>query len=1167
VKPFDLDSFDLNRHAVIEASAGTGKTYTLERLVARLVRDEGVDIKRILVVTFTEKATSEMKRRIRGHIRDELRNEDDPVRGERLQEALDTFDRAAIYTIHSFCHRTLTQFAFENGQPFEQELDTGPSHYDVCFNRQLRTLWRTVLLPKLAHSPELAAKAVAKDCWAKIVKELARKVRREERVVALETSGDFEASACALDAARSYLQDTPAVAGAPASVPGDAQLEAACKLIAAERLRADVEAAKRDGGVIDYDDMITLVNTALGDGDDSNLLVRSLRRRYKVALVDEFQDTDQEQCSIFRKIFMGSDGDHRLIVIGDPKQSIYGWRGADLGAYFQARRAIDATAPGERLLSLGTCFRALPGMIEAHNDLFSTRAWFGEDAIDYAPVAAPAPDMRRTRLYADASGRAPFTIVDMVGAVEKYGQARYAFARFVSEEIERLLAGGVEIDDDGERRALRYADIAVLVRSRREAEPVMANLRRSGIPYSLYKQGGVYQSAEAAQLLFVLKALAAPDDRQRFRKALLSRFFGVALEELHDYDGMAVQHPVRQLFASWVGLCRRREWPRLFRSLMADTGLMYREAREADGERRVTNYQQVIEDLVDEAFRRNMDIVGLVQHFDLCCRGQVRQEETANLHRKETELPTVKILTMHVAKGLEFPVVFVAGGFSSGGSDDYYTYHDEEDRRVFDLITGKKANPAGNRLHTDERRSEDKRLYYVAVTRARYKVYVPRLACFTKKGKVSVRSAGPVTTVIYNALQEAWPEGGDGARVRCVGLDGRDRNPETPWAPALDAREGAQAVSAAPVPLRLPDADVLYPEVPDCHGLKTDLHSFTGLKKRLHSPPADADARPPEPLTRFGDESREDDEFDTAAGSAGGVEAVVHELPPGRHTGLVLHEVLELLDGRIVAAAEEPGALLADGRTLSLMQRALARHGISESREGDDSFYLNEVARLAWTALCVPLAALGSRLCDVPPEHRCNEIEFHFPPRWQVASGKWQRAGGPSSPDGSVVAGRGQDVEESCSQRPTPDSRLATRDSRFSPLATSHSPPATYIKGIVDVLVYANGRYFVLDWKTNRLDEYGERAVSRSMAESGYDLQYQLYSVALLRWLAAIHGEDADLSALFGGVYYLYLRGMDITEPQRGVFYREPAADDLRRCLAGVSDFSSIAVSGGEVHL
>jgi len=1147
MKAFDLDTFDLGRHAVIEASAGTGKTYTLERLVARLVRDRGVDIKRILVVTFTEKATSEMKRRIRGHIRSELSDEDDAERRDRLQEALDAFDRAAIYTIHSFCRRTLTQFAFENGQPFEQELDTGPSHYDVCFNRQMRTLWRTVLLPKLAHSPELTARAVANNCWADVVKALARKVRPDDRVVALEASGGFEASARALGAARNYLLATPVDSCAPEAVPGDACLEAACKLIAADGLRADVEASKRDGGVIDYDDMITLVNRALGNGEESNSLVASLRRQYQVALVDEFQDTDQEQWSIFRKIFMGGDDDHRLIVIGDPKQSIYGWRGADLGAYLLARRAIGEGVSGERVLSLGTCFRSLPAMIEAHNALFSTEAWFGEGgAIGYTAVDAPPPDVRRARLYADASGRAPFTIVDMDGAVKKYGQAKYAFARFVREEIERLVAAGIEIDDGGERRALRYADIAVLVRSRREAVPAMENLRKGGIPYSLYKQAGVYQSDEAAQLLFVLKALAAPDDRQRFRKALLSRFFGVSLEALREYDAMPALHPVRQLFASWVQRCRKREWPRLFRSLMTDTGLVYREARKADGERRVTNYQQVIEDLVEEAFRRNMDVLGLAQYFELCCRGRITQEETTNLHRKETESPTVKILTMHVAKGLEFPVVFVAGGFSGGGRDDYYTYHDSDDRRVFDLITGKKANPEGNRLHEGERRSEDKRLFYVAVTRARYKVYVPKLACFTKAGKVSARSAGPVTTVIYNALQEAWPAGGDGTRVRSVGLDGKDRHADVPWLPVLDEWTGTYTAPPALAPLRLPAPGVLYPEVPDCSRLKTDLHSFSELKNRLHRSPAETGAPLSESLSSYGDEVREDDEFETAVTSAEPRAATARELPPGKHTGLVLHEVLEDLDGSLVARAGEPAGLLADGPTLALMRRAMARHGIPESHEGSDAVYLNEVARLAWTALRVPLAALDCRLCDVLPEHRRNEIEFHFPPGSQESGSGGQEGECPALPRATracraVASGRRRD--------------------------TRHATPHTFVKGIIDVLVYNNGKYFVLDWKTNRLDDYGEQALSRSMAESAYDLQYQLYSVALLRWLAAIHGEDADLAALFGGVYYLYLRGMDPGDPRRGVFYRAPAADDLRRCLDGIGDFASIKVSRGEVHL
>ncbi len=517
---------------------------------------------------------------------------------------------------------------------------------------------------------------------------------------------------------------------------------------------------KQERGQVSFDDMITRLDEALSESNPyAPLLLEALRRRFACALVDEFQDTDAIQWRIFRRIFVGPP-EHALFVIGDPKQAIYGFRGADVHAYLSAVEQLRGQHQAQHE-SLPENWRSLPQLIEAINCFFA-KDWF-TGGISYQPVSAPAPEKRRARLHEDMSGRPPMSIVDLSALQTAAGkQVLRHYASFVADEIKRLLTKGSDgrgkmaYSVRGQIEEINESHICILVRKASDAQVFEKALRRAKIEFSLYRKPGLWQSDEATHLYYLLKAIESPQDQAALKKALFTRFFHVpeaggyglkpALnrlaceprgdgpkpapqtggrrpirpDELWQYESLLPSHPLKVLFAKWFEQAQRRQWPLLFRSILEDTGVLCDEIREDDGERRIANYQQIVQSLEHEAIARNLDIHGVMQLLVNYRRQYVQAEEQWDIHRQETEKPKVLILTMHKSKGLEFPIVFVAGGFTPDPKPAYFKCH-EGGHVVYDL-TCDESRAARVEM---EQAEEDQRLYYVALTRAMYKVYFP----------------------------------------------------------------------------------------------------------------------------------------------------------------------------------------------------------------------------------------------------------------------------------------------------------------------------------------------------------------------------------------------------------------------------------------------------------
>jgi exodeoxyribonuclease V beta subunit len=1178
-----VESFDLDRHAVIEASAGTGKTYTLEHLVRRLLLAGKASLEQILLVTFTEKAAGELKARLRANLEAALTAF--PEQHGIVQTALDQFDQIHVYTIHGFCQRILQEYAFEHGQELRHELVDDGILLPVCLREIQRKTWpqeygarlRTVLelagyqgnsgrrweqqilrvagnlrrtcgerlCPEPAagwrdHVPVLEARL--RDGWAR-VRKLAdmkdaspperhpwytgyaqitqRKNQKEKRQRALlgllkllghpdaeeralaafvqllnagefgdgfafltsglsnESAGDLRRLCPRLDEAVEVLKELRAelkLLGLPT------QLIAESIVAVQEHLAA----YKRERGLRSFDDMLVMMDAGLDPAVNpgSDLLVERLRGRFRYAIVDEFQDTDPLQWRIFKRIFV-EGGSSRLFIVGDPKQAIFGFRGADLPTYLRAVAELkEEHGAGEH--QLATNWRSAPAMLKALNRLFQEGDWF-QGSLSYVPVQPPAEP--RNRVTEDRSGRAALTLIDWSGSL-KLSQARARHAHFVAREIRRLLGldEGRSLLDIAIRetsRPLQASDICVLIFKRRESKALTRALRHQGIPFTFYKQGGLWQADEATQLGYLLRALARPEDAQSFHKALLTGFFRVKPEQLTRDADLPPRHAARVLFQKWVELAESRAWAVLFQSLLEDTGILHADLLQSpDGERRLANYRHIFGTLEQAAYGQNLDLLGVLEVLEQKRRQFSRDD--SDLQPIETEKSKVRIMTVHASKGLEFPVVFLAGGFTGRQPRDEVTYRDNAGNLVYDLD----PDDAARARYKRDADQEDRRLLYVALTRSMFKLYVPNVT--VDKPQLP----GPVVTILAPALAKSdvenlgqpWAERVHSSTLSEHGKKGAERR--------------ASERSTLGTPRSAPAAEELFPQLDgSLSRRRIYIRSFSSLHRQLA-------ARAEEEASYLDRAPRHDDDrLDPLQ---------VQDPLRGPVFGDMVHDVLESIDFEWIGQASDPVALLGDAhpfrkllddqlaRNLVKMQTRLTGTALEEASR-------RQIAQLVWNTLHTPLSAAGGPLWQVSASDRIHEVEFHFPA-------------------GALDAEReALSVEHS-----------ALRAQR------STLGEEGFLTGFMDLVFRRQGRFFLVDWKTNLLDSYTPEALARAMEEADYLRQYRLYLQALARWLGNVRGGSFDFLRDFGGVYYLFLRGMNGRDESSGVFFYQPVAADLK---------------------
>jgi exodeoxyribonuclease V beta subunit len=1036
------------RSAVIEASAGTGKTHAIAHLVFDLLLNSELKIEQILVVTFTERATTELRAKIRrmlervarGAPPDEAREGEprtiDDAGRRRLADALFGFAGAPVFTIHAFCMRVLAELGFDSGMPPALELIDGRREFHRAFCAELRENFAV----------DEAALAILRAWLA------------QEKNHAIDALEDRLAQAARRRASELLI---PAAAGTD-------ELERSAVNMLLPAVVARMERDKRARGVLDYDDMLAWTWRALS-GVRGDALAAAIRERYRAALVDEFQDTDDLQWRILRRIFIDDAAGGAAYLIGDPKQAIYAFRGADVHAYLAARAEL--VARGVEPVALTQNFRSTAAMIDALNLIFrqDAAAPFFTGAITYHK---PAECARRDLAVLDA-GRNPIVPVTLLecprGANYSAARANEAIGRSLAAALRRLIDDPFVIRSKRGERRLTAGDIHVLTRTLDEGGLIGGYLRDAGVPFAFYKQEGLFETSEAAEILDVLRAVLDPADRSARLKAWATQFFAIRFEDLWTLGEVDAAHPLMARLLRWHALAAAERFGELFDDMLHSTGLVERELMLANSERELTNYQHILELLLKDALAERLsleEISGRLAAY-IAERALPPGEDSAVM-RLESERPAVQVMTIHKSKGLEADVVAVfCGPYSGHGTDAVSVFHDGLERR---LAIGKRERDRAKAQLDREELEEDQRLFYVALTRARARLYLP---LFPEKS-LTKRAYGS-----YKPLNERLLALRDEQALDPLLFE---FTPATAGAASADSdRAVAQALREWSPPERsLATGDA--PGAPRFDALRQShaafaLHSYTTLTRR--------------------DESIgvEPEDFKSDFGGGADVEP---DLPGGRNVGLFLHELIEKLDMDALAGARDVNDWQSSPEVRELIDAAMRRHRVRDQR------WRERGAALVYNTLTAPLS-LGDTIARGGlarcPSVREMEFVFPIPERWH--------------PLLKLAA-------------PPADSRWTAERG--------------FLSGFVDFVFRLNGLTYFADWKSDLLRSYEPAAIEEHVRRN-YDLQARIYSVGVVRLLGI--SNQREYRERFGGLVYVFLRGIEARGGARGIYFHRPEWDEL----------------------
>ncbi len=820
MKTFDYLNIGLAGRKLIESSAGTGKTYAIASLYVRLLLERRLSISQILVVTFTEAATQDLRRRIRQRICEAAKaiesgeGTDDFLAGlltkiddrkeaqALLDNALRTLDEAAIFTIHGFCQRVLQEHAFESASLFDSEFVTSQQK---LLREIVNDFWRKEFYPASSlfiqyardqkYGPEMLYDFVRKglaspfltiipqtlrpatgvqepaentlrqaykelsSAWGVSKAEVSEILlnsnalkrnlyRRDTLIAALQSVERYLTIDRPLILPRSFDKFLPvnlAKAIKQGYSPPRHRFFGLCQdlqqghenLIAVfdqtlmalrvglnDFARRELRQRKRQQRLRSFDDLLLDLHDVL-EGPRRDSLTQALRRRYPAALIDEFQDTDPVQYAIFRSIY--SDDDTTLVLIGDPKQAIYSFRGADVFAYVEAAQEI------REQYTLDKNWRSSESLVKAVNAVFQHgQNPFVFPQISFYPVSAAKPEVTGEFLWRDQPDPAPLKL----WFVERYSeQADRPITKRKSEEvlpiavatdIVRLLQAGGDGAALIQGRPVSPEDIAILVRTNREANLVQEMLRQVRIPCVLYSEESVFASREAMEVERVLVAIAEPSYEGRVRAALATDVFGLNGNELVELasDDLAWDDWLKA-FTEYRDLWVGQGFMTMVTRLMTREKVRSRLLRFPDGERRLTNLLHCFELLHQAALEHKLGIEGVLKWLAEARRDTEDIPAEERQMRLETDEKAVKVVTIHKSKGLEYSIVYCPFSWNTAGEGGRAAiFHDERQpmRIIQDL--GSAAFDENRRRARQEALAENVRLLYVALTRARYRCTV-----------------------------------------------------------------------------------------------------------------------------------------------------------------------------------------------------------------------------------------------------------------------------------------------------------------------------------------------------------------------------------------------------------------------------------------------------------
>lgn len=1169
----------------IKASAGTGKTYNIQKIVRQLLERKDVpQLEKILIVTFTEKAAGELRDRIRK----ELAGFDVDV------------DNAPIYTIHSFCQQTLEEFAFTAKKPASLELiDEG--EISDFIDRTIRDglendeNFRTELIA-------LFENAENKDSFIESLKKnLKQAVGRyypDEKIVELEKEKQetkFNGGEITIDEYKIYssfdlLIETQEFKDNLAKLEKLAQqnkerferesvglddkkkekleeqllklpnfykdlkshlvnkeikfdgqkfksfkneeeqklfrffydlknIKSLFKIFTANFYQMHLpnlyqawQLEKSQNKQQSFNDMIRNVREAVCE--DGSALKKELQKKYDLAIIDEFQDTNQQQWDIFREVFLNET--HSLIVVGDPKQSIYAFQGADVNVYENAIRQIGNG------YKLSHNYRSTDQMIEACNELFEQDFFKDSDITFFKSEPPEAPEDKTLNATFDGKEIKPLWICNSEKVEKNENEPPKKIECPVSAEDFAKLAVEKIVDCctynkngktrlqvyDKKKKAYRnvsFKDFAVLAKTSSEMEEIENAMKRSGIPFLRYKDKNLFRGIEFKHWISLINAIASPDftghNRAFLSEALFTRFFDIPIESVKDekYDSPTCEE--RKSIIEWQNLAEKRKWARLLESIFEKTQIEKRLSG-LDNLQSLSKFRQIGEYIVDYLYKNDSSLEGVSRQLSRLAARTEGADDEGSLVARGTDFDCVQMMTIHASKGLEFPVVIAAGGFKQRNNQipQVYLYHEEkkDDEGNVEKYAKLTFSESGKEKMKKEEEIEWQRLFYVAYTRASSLMILPNY----EKSKSGNKKNDNVFTKTVTASLSAFMKS----------EDENTKNPENPdyqkhyekfiitekeqndfnFCKKLNEKvqeilkhkkeeesDGSTEESQQKEFEKLSDVKKRL--------LRKNSYSSIGHKKIALNEYVSDSYKP---------EEEDDDDENLEEISEFSDSDYLKGYPRGSKLGLALHSIFEKIDFEtarpIVLSSSckrisDYEELCTDSDVKALIEDCFSEQGLKIDEE-DSKNWRKNTAQIVWNTLSARFKEFGENesrnsfsLREIPLKDRTSEAEFNFIPE-EVSS--------------------------------APEIR-------------------NYFNGFIDLLFVRNvdGKevYSLLDWKSDTLADYSETETANHSIEK-YSVQMVLYSYCLVKWLKTFPkyscmDENEIYKNHFGGMYYVYLRG------------------------------------------
>ena len=1166
---FDIKKFNPEQDQYIQASAGTGKTFTIRKISAELVK-RGIPLTDVLFVTYTDKAAGEMRARIREEMNECLAKADAQTR-PLFERACQDVDKAVIGTIHSFCRKTLHDFAYEANVPFDME-NADSQSAKVLIDKAIRDEWEeeicalevkkslpedveeikdmlinslktyspekesvfpaTSALEWIEHNPE------AKKHWEVLKKYPSETFtgRNGERLFRNKT---VESLMDAILSSKVTLVSGTKFGKSLESVSlkePDSQKELvdALKFFYPQKIALFTESEqkrllflssktkilyerwqqeKKHHKEQTFEDMISAVREAVCPGgktpEKPTFLCQKIRDTYQIAIIDEFQDTNEFQWNIFDTAFLKSDKNH-LIVVGDPKQSIYSFQGADLQVYRRARGCIGHGS------ELKTNFRSSISMIKACNLIFTVGDEFSNPFL-------PKGDFEKSNVPTEAKNQRQNALLNGVETppiwvspiVPSKGYARFAVQKIIDCCKVTGDKTALQIFERGmsEPRNVNYSDFAVLGRTRSEMDDIKKCLTDVGIPFVLYKDASLFDSRECSEWIAVLRMLAAPDlagyNRKLVNSVFVTDFFGKDLRTLDDDPQKNADENVRMMIESWRQLASQKCWTELQEQIYEDTQVEKFLSTPSTLQdllklRQIGNY------IFGYLYEKKATLQQAIKHLETLSKDSKKaSDEESNIVAKGTDFKAVKLMTIHASKGLEFPVVISCGGdkgVNKKAAGPYVFSQDVESTDGGEDILQKKYfgyDANSKKMRQCEEIEEWHRLLYVDYTRASSLLILPQYDSWfecekeERKDKNGKTYKVDVKETHYNLEMNKLKLDDNGCEIidennswSYLAYSHREICKDEvqakfaklcDWDGAWDVETLKDAVSKQ-LAFFNKDEQLDSTELPSaetigqvCKSIKESTlyqHSYSSIGNKASS--VDIQSFDGELQNKAGEEPEEELDSNESV--------IFDDYPRGSLFGDALHSIFEHLDFKRIGNLTLEDAEN-DLELQGLIENSFLSQGLPIGKHPD---WMNRTVGIVWNTMNAVL-----------PEIRGTEKT------------------------GTLFSLKKLDASE----------RLAEMEFRLKANKDMDEEfLKTFCKGFMDlVFVQKDGDkeyYSVLDWKSNVLEKYDSQASFEAVKEH-YSIQMILYSYCLIQWLCSIWSKEPKdvFEEHFGGIYYVFARG------------------------------------------